>query len=565
MPYGAFFPRSSGFGSFYQPSAPGLRFEDLYRPTPRPSYPGEPEWIDEPGELGDPDRRLLRRNAMLLAAQALAGNSGEIGAGLAEAAQRSTGFREHLIERARGEQEERYRAERAQAEREVEERRFEIAEEERADRVRQMLRLRDEIASADPALARRAETALGLGDVAGLRKLQEEIPTRQAMRAMGLEPDNPFAADETRARIQTRELEARREAELADLPRELGMRSFYDLQERQKMRDLGLLWEPNEPDKPPRPLAPQFRPDAYGRGKPGIFDPNTGTLTPMEPEGGPPPPAPWYAQPTAKPPGPQRLVPKGARGPVPPRTVTESAGAPMGPGGSVGKAKPPAARKVAGLAKPGGSAPAGAVELVVRDLDTMTEGAILTELQKDFPPEEAARILAAAKAKKSPNAVRANRRPFERNYEAETHAGGVQDRDPDQTRNPRWVRDDEAKQAKNALMETVESAAKGHPDLELELAGTLEAHGEPWLREYLTLNGYRPALVDHLVGVAKATRLPATAAGRLAALQSKRNHAKVAAMREEGLSDDDIARILGLMPPKARRVSWSRGFAEWEP
>lgn len=205
------------------PAATGLTFEDLYRPAARPQYPEPPKPYASFGDLGEDAKKTLRREAILRAAMALGGDSGQIGTNLAKAALSVGDWKDQQLEVARQRQQQDYALSARQAEFEADRERFNREDERNKVEVQGRLRAVQAIIDAEPEWGARAEAAALQGDDEGLRKMLSEAETRRQIRASGGDPNDPLW-DDRRKEEMKRESDREQEKWL----KEQGLGRYYE-------------------------------------------------------------------------------------------------------------------------------------------------------------------------------------------------------------------------------------------------------------------------------------------------------------------------------------------------
>lgn len=286
MPFSLFGGGSPNYFDFTAPPAApaapgGFGLPDLYQPTPPVEYPAPPPPISSVRDLSEDDRRELKRRAWLLAAQAFGGPPGQMGSSLAAAGAASQDGREQAIRAARARQKEDYQIKRQGAEEESQQRRQKVEETAKERQARAVMSAYNSIVDKDPSLAPEAEAAARAGSLAGLRQLTASIPVRNAMRARGVDPDDPSAvANYEREEKIKDELDKQSKLnrqKLDDLPEELGIRD--DSEDRQMEKRLGLEHHFRE-------LEARQRATKDGSSKPMVREGSDGFLYVYHPETG---------------------------------------------------------------------------------------------------------------------------------------------------------------------------------------------------------------------------------------------------------------------------------------
>lgn len=175
----------------------GLSLADLWTPPAEVQYPEAPSPINDPSQLDEAQKKALRRQAILLVAQAFghASTNGQLGTALAGAAGAFEDQRMQAVSDAQGRQQAAYQAARQQAELTARNADLHAKSNLERSRAEGTLALVRQIAEGEPAMAGQAEMLARTGDLDGLRKLAAEVPHRQAMRRLGLDPDDPVAID----------------------------------------------------------------------------------------------------------------------------------------------------------------------------------------------------------------------------------------------------------------------------------------------------------------------------------------------------------------------------------
>lgn len=246
MPFGWDFGTSI-YGQMAQHPRFNVGYDDLYQAPPEIAYPQAPDYADSMGDLSEEQRKAFRRQALLQAAMAIGrgSESGQIGTALAQAALQSEGMRQGMISDYRGQQEKDYQRAREEAEFQAEQQSRKISEEGKQEQARALLGLYQRVVDADPGLAGQAEAAVRTGNMSALAKLYEDVPRRQAMRDYGLNPDDPFADDQMKSRLELEEYEKRQQLELQGLPEKERIEREARLEMERQLRaaDLGSYYQ----------------------------------------------------------------------------------------------------------------------------------------------------------------------------------------------------------------------------------------------------------------------------------------------------------------------------------
>lgn len=223
MPWG-FDPRFSSYAGAPRGYSTSLTLEDLYAPPPpRPAYPDAPAIPSSYGDLGAQAKKDLRREAILRLAQSLAAPNGRVGEALAGAAGGVSEWKAQQLEQARVQAERDYAAAVRKTDLEAARGAQQGEEEQRRRQAEGKLSLVRAIAEREPDLASQAEAAARSGDEALLRETAKEADRRARARAAGQDPNDPFADERTKARIQSDEI-IRRQEEL----KKRGLSAYFD-------------------------------------------------------------------------------------------------------------------------------------------------------------------------------------------------------------------------------------------------------------------------------------------------------------------------------------------------
>lgn len=224
MAYWDFTPDRFDFMSPEPERYQGLSLADLWTPPAEVQYPAAPSPITDPSQLDEAQKKALRRQAILLAAQAFgqASTNGQLGTALAGAAGAFEDQRMQAVSDAQGRQQAAYQAARQQAELAARNADLHAKANLERGRAEGTLALVRQVAEGEPAMAGQAEMLARTGDLDGLRKLASEVPHRQAMRRLGLDPDDPVAID----LYKQKQLDEQKIAQEQKL-KELGLDDYY--------------------------------------------------------------------------------------------------------------------------------------------------------------------------------------------------------------------------------------------------------------------------------------------------------------------------------------------------
>jgi len=199
---------ATGYGRAPSPAPTSgfpLSVQDLFSQAQEPDYPQAPALINDASGLPPDQQKSLKREALLKAiAAALGGPPGQMGSSLLSAVANGGGIEDQAVDRANALAQQKFQADyqrsRVQAET-MKSRQANATGQHTAEAVIGKAQHLWELSADDPNLQGRIATAAQRGPDAmeELSKLEASLPGRKALRAAGVDPDDPMAVEKAKA------------------------------------------------------------------------------------------------------------------------------------------------------------------------------------------------------------------------------------------------------------------------------------------------------------------------------------------------------------------------------
>lgn len=245
----------TGYGRAPSASPFPLTISDLYSQSQEPDYPQPPQLISDASGLPGEQQRQLKREALLrmiaagLAQTGRGQGKGQMGTAMLAAVAGGNPAEQEAVDRANQLAQQKFGFERQRAALQAETARTRQVGARDQRTAQSALTAAQDLwtqADGDPAFQQRVAVAAQRGPDAmeELAKLQAALPGRKALKAAGVDPDNPQAVAEAQAKAKLAAEQAQKEADLA-----AQNRAWMDLERQKRSEKLG-DYKPPPPDKP---------------------------------------------------------------------------------------------------------------------------------------------------------------------------------------------------------------------------------------------------------------------------------------------------------------------------